>query len=137
MLLESFLMAPTPNLMCPTHLVVELVELVVHEEMAEICSSHPTFSKAPHSLASIAAPTTSSDLAPTLGLFCPLVGSFWVLHWFLFCADDLDLDVESDLHPLVGFDLYVDDLLRVHGNLDRFLATPWLFMALASPTLQS
>jgi len=55
-----------------------------------------------------------------LVLFDPLAGSFWVLHRFLFLADDLDLDVEDDLHPLVGFDLFVGDLPKVHESLDRF-----------------
>jgi hypothetical protein len=103
-------MAPTPNLRCPTHLVVELVELVVHEEMAEICSLHPTFFEVPRFLASTVVPTTSSNLAPTWVLFDHLAGSFWVLHRFLFLADDLNLDVEDDLHPLVGSDLFAGDL---------------------------
>ena len=119
--MESFLMAPTPNLRCPTHLVVELVRLVVDEEMAEICSLHPTFFEVPRFLASTVVPTTSSNLAPTWVLFDHLAGSFWVLHRFLFLADDLDLDVEDDLHLLVGFDLFIGDLPKVHESLDRFL----------------
>ena len=54
MSLESSLKELIPNLTCPVHLAVELaelVELVVHEKKAEICSSHPTSFEAPHFLA--------------------------------------------------------------------------------------
>ena len=80
-LLESFLKAQTPNLKCPTHLdVVELVELVAHEEVAGFGSLHPTFFWAPHSPASTVAPTVSSNPAPTLGLLDPLT-TFFGFAW--------------------------------------------------------
>ena len=56
-----------------------------------------------------------------LGLLDPLTGPFWALHSFLSPADDLDLDVEDDLHLLAGFDLYVGDLPKVHEDLGHYL----------------
>ena len=81
-----------PNLKYPIHHVVDLVEhvdLVVHEKKAGSGQSHPTFFEAPHFPASTAAPTTSSNLAPTLNLSGLLVGFSWVPHGVLFLADEL------------------------------------------------
>ena len=81
-----------PNSKYLIHHVVDLVEhvdLVVHEKKAGSCPSHPTFCEAPHFLASTAAPTTNSNLAPTLNLSGLSVGFSWVPHGVLFLADDL------------------------------------------------
>ena len=62
----------------------------------------------------------SSNPAPTLGLLDPLTGPFLALHGFLYPADDLDLVVENDLHLLVGFDAFVDDLPKVYEDLGHY-----------------
>ena len=56
-----------------------------------------------------------------MGLLDPLTRPFLALHGFLYPADDLDLVIENDLHLLVGFDAFVDDLPKVHEDLCHYL----------------